>query len=242
MCPRCHLILLLALSALCASVGGCSAPVRTATHGGSNDADAPDGLDRSDESHASHTHTHDVSHESDASQTHEPGTEVDASDIPEGSSEVDPGAALRVVRLTDSESWRAYPAALDPLADHQPAMINCPEVAWFPEGSALDVETAFCNYLLVEQPSKASVPAGSEVELELRYFDLKAPEPASAHVAFLFDRDVQWELTVPIPNDGLEKRWRFRTARDLAAGEPIRLHLHNHGTNTWLFGQVLARP
>jgi hypothetical protein len=75
------------LFALCASAGGCSDPVRTASRGASNDADAPDRPDHSDESHASHTHMHDVSHESDASHTHEANTEAGASDIPDGSSE-----------------------------------------------------------------------------------------------------------------------------------------------------------
>jgi hypothetical protein len=232
--PR--LLVLLALSALCTWAGACADPARMDTPDASFGAHPSHTHDDSTEGDAAHTH--DASDESDPFHSHDASYDADAADVP-GSTEAD-ASGLVEVQLTDNESWQGYPASLDPLSDHQPAMINCPDVAWFPEGNVLDIETSFCNYLLVQQPSKAAVPAGSELELELRYFDLRAAEAATAHLAFLFDRDVQWELSIPIPSDGAENRWRFRATRGLAAGEPIRLHLHNHGTNSWLIGKVLA--
>ena len=149
-------------------------------------------------------------------------------------------ATLREVRLIDHESWQDYPVELDPLADHQPPTIKCGIAGWFMEGGLLEVDTSHCNYLLIEHPAVVDVPAGSEIEIEIGHFDLLAPEPATAHLALLFDADLQWEQFVDIPGPGNLQRSRFRATRDLAAGEPIRLHLHNHGQNTWLVAQLVA--
>ena len=149
-------------------------------------------------------------------------------------------APLREVRLIDHSSWHNYPVELDPLPDHQPAMIKCGLSGWFVEAGSLEVDTANCNYLSIEHPAAEAVPAGTEIELELGHFDLLAPEPATAHVALLFESELQWEDFIDIPGPGNLERSRFRATRDLAAGESIRLHLHNHGQNTWLFGQVIA--
>jgi hypothetical protein len=150
------------------------------------------------------------------------------------------GATLREVRLIDHESWQNYPVELDPLADHQPPAIKCGIAGWFVEAGSLEVDTSHCNYLLIEHPAAVDVPAGSEIEIEIGHFDLLAPEPATAHLALLFDADLQWEHFVDIPGPGNLQRSRFLTTRDLAAGEPIRVHLHNHGQNTWLIGQLVA--
>jgi hypothetical protein len=148
--------------------------------------------------------------------------------------------ALQEARLIDHSAWHNYPAELDPLAAHQPAPIKCGLTGWFVERSSLEVDTTECNYVLIEHPALVGVPAGSEVELELWHFDLIAPEPAQAHLALLFDADLQWETFVDIPSLGNLERVRFRTTRELALGEPIRFHLHNHGQNTWMLGDVLT--
>jgi hypothetical protein len=160
--------------------------------------------------------------------------EADAGAMP------DAEVALHEARLIDHSAWRNYPAELDPLAAHQPSPIKCNIAGWFVERGALEVDTAECNYVLVEHPAMVDVPAGSEVELELWHFDLIAPDPATAHMALLFDADLQWETFVDIPGPGNLERARFRATRDLAAGEPIRFHLHNHGQNTWMLGDVLT--
>ena len=73
------------------------------------------------------------------------------------------------------------------------------------------------------------------------HFDLRAPEPATAHVAVLFGDEVQWELEIPIPSYAYVYTETFQATRALAPGEPIRLHLHNHGQNTWIFSSLYAQ-
>lgn len=150
--------------------------------------------------------------------------------------------ALREVLLLDHTAWAAYPVEQDPLPGHQPSEpIDCERnVGWSVERGAVDVDTSQCNYALIAHPALVDVPEGSEIEIEFYYFDLIASEPALAHAALFFDADLQWETHVDIPGLANLQRLRFRTTRALRAGEPIRWHMHNHGQNTWMLGEVLA--
>lgn len=147
---------------------------------------------------------------------------------------------LSEVDLLDHTAWRNYASSLDPLPSHQPSAIDCGIAGWFVERGALEVSTLDCNYPLVEHPALIDIAEGTEVLLELVYFDLLAPEPATAHVAVFFEDEQQWELEVPIPSYAFVHEVRFRATRALSVGDPIRLHLHNHGQNTWSLGYVRA--
>lgn len=148
---------------------------------------------------------------------------------------------LREARmLLDHSGWVGYDAALDPLFSHQPAQIECGPSGWYVERGALEIETARCNYALLEHPALTRVTRGERIELELRHFDLRADAPASAHVAVLFVDAVQWELEIPIPGPAEAMRVTFAATRDLARDEPIRLHLHNHGQNSWALVSLTA--
>lgn len=140
----------------------------------------------------------------------------------------------RKLRLVDHLGWTRFDAQLDPLAAHQPAQIQCPESAAFVEFDAFEVDTTRCNYVLAQHGSRANVPVGTTVSLTLLHYDLLAPEPAQAHIAILFGSDLQWETTLAIPATGRALEASFVTTRALAMDEPIRLHLHNHGGNTYL--------
>lgn len=147
--------------------------------------------------------------------------------------------------LIDHDGWRAYPASEDPLESHQPDSIDCGLAGWYIEkfyyaAPVLEVNTGFCNYALLEHPSLVTVRAGDAVTFELRYYDLNAAEPAQAHIAILFDDEVQWQTQVAIPSPAAANTYTWTATRDLAAGEPIRLHLHNHGQNTWLVSKLHA--
>lgn len=151
-----------------------------------------------------------------------------------------PDANVTELPLIDHKQWRSYDAALDPLRSHQPAMVDCTPPAWFIERNMLEVNTAECNYALLEHPSLLSIAAQTQVLLELWHFDLVAPEPAKAHAALLFGDELQWETTFDIPAPGNVHQFSFRATRALAKDEPIRLHLHNHGQNTWLIASLHA--
>jgi hypothetical protein len=140
--------------------------------------------------------------------------------------------------LTEADAWSPAPAELDPLAQHRPVDDGCPEGSWGPEGDALEVETGLCHYAWLEQVSPEDVPTGAVLAADLWHTGLDAAEPAEAHVAVLLGDRVVWEAWAAIPQD--PTLWDVRVLLDepLLAGEPVGLHLHNHGDNAWKLGPV----
>jgi hypothetical protein len=142
--------------------------------------------------------------------------------------------------LLDHSSWGRYDPATDPLKSHQPAQLVCGIAGFFVEQNHLEIDTTRCNYVLAEHPSLLDVPAGTEVHMQLSHYDLAAPEPAEVHAAILFGDELQWETHIPIPAtaDVLNVTWQ--ATRPLGKGEPIRVHLHNHGQNTYQLVSLTA--
>jgi hypothetical protein len=169
-----------------------------------------------------------------------PGSELDAG-AQDAADDVADRESLPFIPVIDQSEWRNYAPELDPLPSHQPEQLRCSIAGWFVERGSLEVSTVDCNYLLVEHPAQVAVPEGSMVQLELVHFDLLAPEPATAHVALFFADVLQWELEIPIPGLAYVYKESFRATRALAKGDPIRLHLHNHGQNTWLLESLYAQ-
>ena len=151
-----------------------------------------------------------------------------------------PPAELVQAPLLDDEPWRAYPASEDPLPTHQPSQIDCGAGGFYVERQQLEIDTSYCNYLLAEHPSRLSIAANTEVSIELSHYDLTAPEPTTAHAALLFGDDVVWETFIDIPAAADVLHATVRSPHALAAGQPVRLHLHNHGQNNYALGPILV--
>ncbi|MDB4975435.1 MAG: hypothetical protein JWN48_3776 [Myxococcaceae bacterium] len=147
---------------------------------------------------------------------------------------LDARAALQYARLVDNQSWQRYDAALDPLPSHEPDPIVCQDSATYLEYGSYEVDTTRCNYLLAQAPALRDVPVGSRVRVNFLHYDLLAASAAEAHLALLFGDSLQWEKFLPIPAPGDGFKETFVTSQPLAQGSPIRLHLHNHGGNTYL--------
>lgn len=163
--------------------------------------------------------------------------------IDSGAPALDANVPPRNLPLIDHFEWQRYDAGLDPLAAHQPANVVCPATAALVEYDSFEVDTARCNYVLAWHPAIRDIAVGTTLQVTMLHYDLLAPEPATAHVAILFDDVLQWQTEIPIPSSGRAISETFTATRALRSGEPIRLHLHNHGGNTWLLHalDVVAR-
>jgi hypothetical protein len=144
------------------------------------------------------------------------------------------------VSLIDQAAWTYADVQRDPLASHQPSDIRCGLAGYHVERGELEMDTGSCNYIFIEQPALQAIEPGTEVRLSLRHFDLNAPEPALAHVAVLFGDSLQWETTIDVPNTANAYEVSWRSSEALATAEAIRIHLHNHGQNTWTLGWLTA--
>jgi len=134
--------------------------------------------------------------------------------------------------------WSPAASDLDPIPEHRPLDDRCPEGSWGEEDGALEVSTGLCRYAWLEQPVATRVPSGAVLRAEVWHTGLDAPEPAEAHVALLMGETVAWEAWAAVPSDPTLWEVLLDVDTPLAAGEPLRLHLHNHGANAWKLGPV----
>jgi hypothetical protein len=111
--------------------------------------------------------------------------------------------------------------------------VDCPDGAWYEEDGALDVQTGFCAYLAISQPSLASVAVGEQLDIVLWHANLGEGDGEPAHVAVLLGETVVWEALVEMPADAAVFHETLASPVALAEGEAVGLHLHNHGFNAW---------
>jgi hypothetical protein len=147
--------------------------------------------------------------------------------------EASPDQQGSVEALIDVADWQQQGAVLDSLASHRPDSVNCPSNAWYEEDRALEVKTGHCNYLSLAQPSKTPINKGNNIHLVLWHGQLRFDEPQEAHVAVSIGGRVVLDQQVEITSDGGIYDVTISSTVDVAAGESVEFHLHNHGYNTW---------
>jgi hypothetical protein len=152
--------------------------------------------------------------------------------------EVEDGDAVASTALVDVDAWTSQSAEEDSFASHRPAEVNCPDNSWYNEDGALEVETGYCDYLSLVQPSRTAIAKGDTLHLVLWHGVLAFENPAQAHVAVGVDGHTVWEDYVQIPADADIYDLRLPVDFDAPAGSKLELHLHNHGYNTWTLLQL----
>ncbi|MFB6263723.1 MAG: hypothetical protein ABEL76_08895 [Bradymonadaceae bacterium] len=146
-------------------------------------------------------------------------------------------ASATGVRLIDNEEWLRIGAADDPLDEHRPGIVNCPESAYGTETvrgeTNFEVDTGKCNYFSGKQTALAPIDEGDRLRARIWHFQLTAERPSKAHVALLLDEEIVWEerVTIPASAGWLTPSWRADSAYD--SGTRVGFHLHNHGSNAW---------
>jgi hypothetical protein len=104
----------------------------------------------------------------------------------------------------------------------------------FETESSYTIETRGCSWGTVEQPSRIAVRAGEPINYRMWYFSQTNFEVAEAEIMVAQGDQPLWTQRVPLPSP--EGGLRFDTIpapRDIAAGEILRFHAENHGTNSW---------
>ena len=74
--------------------------------------------------------------------------------------------------------------------------------------------------------------------MELWHLQLAALEPAEAHVAVHLGDEVLIDEIVPIPSPADVLSRTFMADFEAPANTPVVIHLHNHGYNSWRFGEM----
>lgn len=155
-------------------------------------------------------------------------------------SDPEPPAPPAVESLVRREAWvRVADAAEDVFGAERPEGLVCDEVLGIRAemfGGAelvLEIDTNFCDYATVRQPSLHALAPGDAVAIRLWHDALDTPAPAQAHLALALGGALAWETFVPSPTDPALVEAEIPIEHDLPAGAEIQLHVHNHGANTY---------
>lgn len=141
--------------------------------------------------------------------------------------------------LVELEAWERVEAVdEDVFGAERPADLVCDEVLGigtevFGSEPVLEINTDFCNYATVGQPSTQALAAGDTVVIRVWHYELTTPAPAQAHLALAIDGEVAWEEHVPSPAEEAFVEGQITIDRELPAGTELQFHVHNHGANTY---------
>lgn len=163
---------------------------------------------------------------------------------------------LELLTLIDHRAWEPLDAVLDPLAEYRPAVVECGVAGWYLENEdrEVEVDTNFCNYLALRQPSLQAIRPGQVLRVNFYHFDLVAPEAAQGRLRLSVDGHVIWDYIVEIAEDPTGETNGARAPAVFAEeaviadfcapeGADVMLHVYNHGQNTWALRDVqVSRP
>lgn len=147
---------------------------------------------------------------------------------------VELGEEVLRVSLIEPLAWDVQPKNRDIWLDHRPEDIDCPrDTGFLVEDDELEIRTEFCNYLSLSQQSLLDMPSGTELEFTMSHSDLNFNAPATAHVALSINSTTIWESNVDIPSPNAIIKETLTLPIGVSRGDPIAIHVHNHGDNTW---------
>jgi hypothetical protein len=182
----------------------------------------------------------------DANLEEDAGTEPDA----RVDATVAPSGARERTMLVHHGAWALLSEASDPFDDATSEATPCDMFhlgsgfgyELFVGEEAFFVQTGFCDYLTVEQPTLVEIREGELVKVRLWHFELTAPEDGEAHVVVRLGDETLFEDHIPIPivSELLSERWT--APRDIPAGTPVQFHIHNHGANEYALIEISTGP
>lgn len=133
-----------------------------------------------------------------------------------------------------ADRWIPAPLTVDPFPEHQPSEPwECKLGAYRVERGSFEVETGSCGYGLFAQPLLAPVRAGETLRMVAWHLVLSNPEPASGHMALFLGDEKIFEVSPAIPGPAASYDRELVMKKDHPPGEPVILHIHNHGINNW---------
>lgn len=143
------------------------------------------------------------------------------------------------------DGWRPL-AEEDPFGE-PPAEAWCDDLGWGPEDFAgeasLDVRSASCPWLTVQQATLADLVVTDRLFLRLWHDMLVSPELGkTARIGLALESDVVFEQIVPIPSPSGIVLADLSLSRYVEAGTPIFFHIDNHGANSYHLLEVSRRP
>lgn len=142
-------------------------------------------------------------------------------------------------QLIDNSKWTIVPAAQDPFQKYKKSTSKCEEAQGRKvEDGVLEIDTDFCNYITLQQPSLTEIRAGELIEFVMWHLELYAPTKGTGYVALMINGELVWENKVNIPGKAQFYEPTWSPQAPIPKGATVMIHLHNHGANTWKFHSI----
>jgi hypothetical protein len=144
--------------------------------------------------------------------------------------------------LVAGAGWMGAASAMDPMPEHEDPEAVCGAGGFREELGGVEVDTGICAYAVLQHPLLESFDPRSAMQINWWHSDLVAAEPATGHLLLTVGEDTLYEAEIDIPGDAAAYLEDFEPGFSAEVGEPVVLHLHNHGYNTWnLFSLTVER-
>lgn len=141
-------------------------------------------------------------------------------------------------RLVDASGWRALEPWEDPWFDERVGLESCSTHLPIVEDAFLEFDTKRCSSFSVERGTLHDVRPGDRIDILLWHAVLLADAPSVGVVILEMAGEERWRLEVPIPSPPAYIAESFAVDFSMEVGDPIRLHVRNHGANTYTLGSL----
>jgi len=144
-------------------------------------------------------------------------------------------------QLTDQAAWREVQGSEDPFStENIPS--NCGPGGAKVEDTILEIETDICPYVSLSQATLGDIEIDDTIKFNLWHLVLVSDPPGEAHVVVALGQQYLLEKRIPIPSSEQIYPVAWEAKQAFPAGEPIYLHIHNHGYNSYRLSQIEVIP
>ena len=122
----------------------------------------------------------------------------------------------------------------------------CPGLPYREEYGGVEISTERCDEITLVQPSLVEISRGDELRI-LAWHSLLVSEDPGTHVGIFMvaiGDHIMWSEQSDIPSEARSFDVTLQSQVDVRLGEPVRVHVHNHGANAWnlLAIEKIERP
>ena len=112
---------------------------------------------------------------------------------------------------------------------------RCPGLPYREEYGGVEINTGRCHEITLSQPSLIAVSAGEKLRIIAWHSQLisEDPMPQTGTMMLAIGEQLIWTEQSPIPGAARSFDLVLQTQVDIAPGDPVRVHVHNHGANAW---------
>ena len=162
-----------------------------------------------------------------------PKTNIAATDVgfPDGF-QPDPNTGTALVNGTAWIRSNFFPNLFEHEHDESE---QCPGIPYREEYGGVEISTGRCHEITLAQPCLLDINVGDRIRIIAWHSQLVSedPEPHEGVFMLAMNDTLLWSETSPIPGGARSFDLTIESHVNIRAGEPVRLHVHNHGANAW---------